>query len=355
LSGDIATGPPTEGVSVDLLDPTTDPSWEEFVEAQPMAGIFHHPAWIRLLKEQYGFKTYAVCLRRGRTLLAGIPLCEVRNLTGRPALVGLPFTDHCAPLAQADEYVRPVVEHIREEASKSGMAVQIRSPVGAFGFIMGASHLLHVLNIDRPAQDMLKAFKPRVHRPIKKAAKEGVITEFRYDLDSVRIFWELHLKTRRRQGVPIQPRRYFGLFHESIIARGLGFVGLSMSDGKYISAAVFCAYKDVVTYKYGASDPQFAHLSPMYPLLWQAILYAKGKGFSTFDFGRTARSNAGLSQFKSGWNATESDLAYSYFPEVPSSRMFSLTNSWLVQPVIRHTPSIVCRVAGQVLYKYFGG
>ena len=90
-------------------------------------------------------------------------------------------------------------------------------------------------------------------------------------------------------------------------------------------------------------------------MFWETMLFAKEAGLSRFDFGRTDVSNAGLRQFKAGWNSKETELKYSYFPAVPSDRMFQVLNTRLVKPVIRRSPAFVCQAAGEVLYRYFGG
>jgi lipid II:glycine glycyltransferase (peptidoglycan interpeptide bridge formation enzyme) len=201
----------------------------------------------------------------------------------------------------------------------------------------------------------LKSFRADVRQRIKKAKAQGLTTEIRQDPEAIDIFWRLHLATRKRQGVPIQPRGYFSLFHKHIIARNLGFVALAQSGGQYACGGVFCAFNGVVTYKYGASDPEYRYLSPTHLMLWETMLYAREGGLSKFDFGKTEVSNAGLRMFKAGWNSKEMELKYSYFPAVPSGRLFEMLNTRVVRPVIRRSPAFVCQAAGEVLYRFFGG
>lgn len=340
---------------VRIVDPPSDPLWGEFVQSSPEAAIFHHPAWLALLNEQYGFKATAICVQRNGVVVAGIPFFEVKGLTSRKRLVCLPFSDHCAPLSSTDADLRFLLEHVRSEGTRNGFFVQIRACTDpSLGFVMGPSQWLHVTPIDGDAGALLKSFKARVQRPIKKAKAQGLTTEIRQDPEAIDIFWRLHLATRKRQGVPIQPRGYFSLFHKHIIARNLGFVALTRSDGQYVCGGIFCTFNGVITYKYGASDPEYRHFSPTYLMFWETMLFAREAGLSRFDFGRTEVSNAGLRQFKSGWNSRETALRYSYFPAVPSGRLFEMMNTRIVKPVIRRSPSFVCQAAGELLYRYFG-
>jgi len=83
-----------------LLMVPSDERWVAFVNSIPNANIFHHPAWIGLMAECYGYRPFvvALCDEKGE-ITAGLPLMEVNSwLTGR-RWVSLPFTDHCHPLS----------------------------------------------------------------------------------------------------------------------------------------------------------------------------------------------------------------------------------------------------------------
>ena len=107
----------TNSASIRVMDPTTDPLWNEFIRAHPDAGIFHHPAWLTLLHDQYHFGTFAICLQDGDTIRAGIPFCEVR---GPKKLVCLPFADYCGPLGASPADVQLLMDHVRSAGYAAG-------------------------------------------------------------------------------------------------------------------------------------------------------------------------------------------------------------------------------------------
>ena len=345
----------SDNIDFSVIDPIVDPLWENLVRSHPEGGIFHHPAWLELLRDQYHFKIVAVCGKRNDIVVAGIPFCTMRGLTLRNRWVCLPFSDHCGPLAFSAQDLRILLEHIRSEAAYKKIHVQVRSQLGpGLGYSVGRKGWLHVMNIDGDASYPLNSFKPRVRRAINKISKLGLTTEIRRDAESVDIFWRLHLLSRRRQGVPIQPRGYFEKFFDKIIAQDLGFVSLSRYKDCVISAGVFCTFKNVITYKYGASDPSYREMPASYSMLWEAMRYAKQRGFSIFDFGKTDASNEGLRRFKSGWASRQQELRYSYYPSVPCRNVFTFVENRLAKPLIRHGPTFVCRYTGELMYKYFG-
>jgi hypothetical protein len=320
------------------------------------ACFFHHPAWLDLLAHYYRFKTFALCIEEDRKLIAGIPFCEVGGLPlVRKRWVCLPFSDYCGPLARSFEDSKYLVDHAIARAESLGIRLEIRDALWSnSGCVTSSDHWLHVLDLELEPEHLLKRFKSVVQRSIKKAQKNDLTTELRRDAEAVDVFYRLHLKTRRKQGVPIQPRKFFTLFHRHIIEAGLGFITLTAARQGYISAGVFCECNGALTYKYGASDPDCLEVSPNHLMFWHTMLYARQRGISRFDFGKTAASNAGLRFFKSGWNTKEMELPYSYFPAAPSAGLLAWVNKKVVGPTIRNSPEIVCRIAGEALYKHFG-
>ena len=342
---------------VALLDAATDPAWQAFVAGHPDSTLFHDPAWVSLLAYQYGFETAAICLVRSERIVAGLPICVLAPSTpfGRARLHSLPFSDSCGPLASSPHDAQALIEGVRAEAARRHADIEIRAAVPeACGFVHDEERWLHMTDLRPGPESLLKSFKERVRSPIRKGQKAGLHTEFRSDEEGMSTFYRLHLATRRRQGVPIQPRRYFERFHERIVSQGLGFVAVTGDGSHPMSAAVFCLYRGTLTYKYGASDPQFLDRSPNHLMLWDTMVEASSRGAASFDFGKTSVDNPGLRVFKRGWNSVETRLPYAYFPSAPSGRLSQMLNRTLISPVIRRGPAWMCRLAGEMLYKRFG-
>lgn len=337
-----------------VIDPATDPLWMAFINSHPDALIFHHPAWLSLLRAQYGFKTLAICLIKDGEIVAGIPFCRIKASFSKEKWICLPFSDCCGPLASSPADLRILLYQARLLATKERKQVEIRSGLEPdLGFVSLNTHWSHVANIEQDPEKLLKSFKPRVWQPVKKAQKSSLTTEIRRDAEAFDIFYRLHLKTRRKQGVPIQPHRYFRLFGKHILKPNLGFISMVRNGEQYLSAGVFCGFKRTIVYKYGASDPVYLKFHPNHLMLWEAMLYARRQGYSRFDFGKTDPANTGLTDFKDGWNTIKAELYYSYFPEIAPVGLLGALNRHVVQLLIKRSPAFVCRVAGELLYKRF--
>jgi lipid II:glycine glycyltransferase (peptidoglycan interpeptide bridge formation enzyme) len=68
---------------------------------------------------------------------------------------------------------------------------------------------------------------------------------------------------------------------------------------------------------------------PYNAFIWESIKDACEGGCSSFDFGRTSYTDAGLFQFKKRWGTVEEKLYYSYFPGDVAERVIDRTGALL--------------------------
>ena len=331
-----------------------DPRWASFVLGAPGAVPFHRPEWARLLANCYGHRAFALTRvdETGR-VHDGLPILEIAYPWGGRQWTSLPFTDSCPLLAASDESRLALVDRLDAERRARGVArLEIRAPIPGPSAQLRTVGVTHRLVLASDPGAMFRRFKPAVQRAIAKAQREGVtIAVARNPADLGDTFYRLHAATRARLGVPVQPRRYFRMLWGALIDTGLGFVLLASAGGRVIAAAVFLAWNGTIEYKYGASSPEFWALRPNNLLFAAAIRRGSEEGYHTFDFGRTDLDDTGLRTFKLGWGAEEEPLVYSRlgasWAESPASRLAAR-----LRPLLRRSPSWVCRLIGEIAYKY---
>jgi CelD/BcsL family acetyltransferase involved in cellulose biosynthesis len=332
-----------------------DPRWREFVASSDEAVAFHLPAWSTVLQRCYRYRALALALTSADgSMAAGLPLMEVPRPLRAPRWASLPFTDCCPPLGRHRVSADDLVGEVREAARAAGVStVAIHAPLEAAGAHAVVEGVTHTLQLGPDPEAVRRTFsRSQVQRNIKRAEREGVVVrraESEFDLTDT--FYRLHLGTRRRQGVPVQPRRFFELLWQLIIEPGDGFVLLADVGGKTVAAAVFLMWNGTVTYKYGASDAASWSVRPNHPLFWNAIRWSCEQGWTTFDFGKTDLDNQGLRDFKSQWGTREEPLVYSVLSDAPPRTGGGRATS-LMGTVIRRSPPFVCRAIGGALYRY---
>ena len=339
------------------LDPLAEPRWAALVTRAPDSSVFHHPAWLRLLREQYGYRLTACGLAAADgTLVAGPPLAEVRSrLTGR-RLVALPFSDLCPPLVDAQAAPGAAValagalDGLRR---RHGVPLEVRGTGDVLGEAApGARFHHHVLALEPDVSRVEQRFrKPQAARGVRRALRDGLTAQRRTDAAALSDFYRLHIATRRRLGVPTQPRRFI-LGFVDLFARGLGFVLLVRRDERPVAAAVFLTFGGVLTYKYGASDARFLPSRPNNLLFMEAIRWGCEHGMRWLDFGRTDWDDQGVRAFKLAWGPEERELRYR---ELGARRRRGGGRlEGVLGAALRRSPPLASRLAGEVLYRHVG-
>ena len=267
-----------------LIDPIADPEWLVFVESSPDAEVFHHPRWLALLRDQYGYRVEACCLANGNGIEAGIPVARIESrLTGK-RLVSLPFSDVCSPALASGagpDALDALGGALAGEARRAELGLTVHAPLpGAPEAIVQPRFVRHLLSLGPDAAEIEASYAKQIERGVKKAEREGLRLERRGDRAALDAFFTLHLQTRRKLGVPTQPKGFIRRFEE-LFDSGLGFVALVLDGSKPIAAAVFLTHNGTATYKYGASDASMLGKRPNNLLFAEVIRWACESGFQT--------------------------------------------------------------------------
>lgn len=329
-----------------------DPAWCEFVSGNAGAHPFHHPAWAATIADAYGFEPLVVAIRsENGAILGGLPLVQLGGRLRAPRWVSFPFTDRCPPLLGSGMSDAELGAAVAELGLRRGVpSVEIRAPLAGFessGVPFGVTHTLALTDPDT----LFRGFRSQVQRNIRKAEASAVTVraaEARDDL--TRVYFALHTQTRRRLGVPPQPRRFFEALWPRLVDDGLGFVLLAYHEGVAVAGAVFLEWNGRIVYKYGASDRRHWHLRPNNLLFWECIRRGCDAGATILDFGRSDSGNRGLRAFKQSWGAPETPLVYTTLGR--RQRVGGEVVERLIRPFVRTAPTWVGRRLGEAFYRF---
>jgi CelD/BcsL family acetyltransferase involved in cellulose biosynthesis len=332
-----------------------DARWQEIVENHPETSVFHSAIWARLLADCYGFAPFLVAVQDdGGRILAGLPIMEVRSrLTGR-RWISLPFSDHVPVLSTSTEWQSALLRHLADLRRHRGMPdIELRGPtLDDPQAHQDANHVLTMTELPADSDDLWSKLHPRVRRNVRVSRREGVTTAHDASLAGMSRFYELQLDTRRRLGLPMQPRRFFRLVWERFLEPGLGVTIFAYRNDVPVAGFLCLGFGRRLTLLLAASDARYWQCKPNQPTGWAALQWGCEHGFDVFEWGRSDVGNLGLREFKSGWSAREVPLVYTTLSPKPPASRHGLARK-LAAVVVRNSPAWMGRLMGEMLYRHF--
>jgi CelD/BcsL family acetyltransferase involved in cellulose biosynthesis len=346
-------------VSVYQFNPLEDSRWQPFVENHPDGSVFHSAHWLEALCRTYGYEPVVYTTTPpGRNLANGLVFCRVRSWLSGSRLVSLPFSDHCQPLAGAQDIAELMDWLKASRPSKRWKYIELRPRCleGAArtpDVTKSESYSQQVLDLSPTLDTLFRNFhKSCVQRKIRRAEREKLTYEEGRSDELLKKFYDLLLLTRRRHGLPPQPLVWFRNVVECLGDRLL--IRIASKDDQPVASIVTIQYKDVLVYKYGCSDSRFNSLGGNSLLFWRAIQDAKKNGLLKYDLGRSETDNSGLVTFKENWGAVSMPLDYY---RLPARQPFHLNSGWptrVARGVFSVMPDTLLAATGKLLYRHIG-
>lgn len=340
-----------------FIDPIQDgPLWDWLVMAHIDAGFFHHGEWARVLCRTYGHRPAYLAVFQEDQLAALLPMMEVRSVVTGCRGVSVPFADFTAPLLAEGcdpAGVMDVLRTVARERQWRHFELRGGGPLEA-GAPASQSYFAHCLDLTPGPEALFSHFDSSVRRAIRKAEREGLMVEVRTDWQAVAHFYQMHGRTRRRHGLPPQPKAFFVHVHEEIIKTGRGAVVTVSQNGRPVAGAMFFHRDRKAVYKFGACDERRQETRANNLAMWAGIQHLAERGCETLHFGRTDREHEGLRRYKLGWGAAESVLNY--------YRLDVGTDSWVAErsqvasafhtAVFSRMPLLMNRLLGRFIYPH---
>ena len=310
------------------VDSQTDSRWEALVSSLPSGLIYHHPAWLQVLEEAYGYQPVNLACEDAKGQLRGVlPLFSMQGLfTGR-RFVSLPRTPVAGPLAYDDQarvaLLHAAVERVREER---GAQLQLKVSAntldglveGVVGVPWRESYMLALP--EQPA--LLRIGNSRNHSRIRwainKATRLGVEVRPAETERELRAWYELYLHTMRRFAVPPRPYRFFEVAWARL--QPLGLMRLLLAErheagrSRLLAGSLFLMFGHTFFYAFTGWRREDLSLRPNDVIQWQAIHDACTEGYRYYDFGEVEENNLGLADFKTKWGAELKQLYRYYYP-----------------------------------------
>jgi lipid II:glycine glycyltransferase (peptidoglycan interpeptide bridge formation enzyme) len=342
-------------MEIKSINPLCDPDWDQMVLSHADCSFFHSTAWAKVLCKTYGHEPVYLRFSERGELVALVPIVDVRSpLTGRRG-VCLPFTDFCGPLMFGESGLLFVMAKLSELArERKWKYFEFRGGTTLTASARKAETFYgHTLDLRSDPRALFTRFKSSASRALRKGERSGLSIQIARSREAILEFYRLHVRTRRRHGLPPQPLSFFLNIHHEVMKPGLGFVVLANIASRPVAAAVFFHFGTTAIYKFGASDERLQELRGNNLIMWEGIRFLAQSGVETLHFGRTSLDNHGLRRFKLNWGSEEVAIEYFRFETTERAWVDTRdTTQGIHNAVFGRMPLGLNRLAGTIIYPH---
>ncbi len=167
------------------------------------------------------------------------------------------------------------------------------------------------IQIDLSADEdaILMAMSGNTRRKVRTAEKKDVSIRVASpaDLDTL---YDLYSTTGSRDDFLIRPLSYYRLAWQTFMEAGLAHALIAEFDGKALAHVILFHFGQTCWYFYGASANEERQRMPNYALQWEAMRWAKARGYTVYDMWGApdhfdeSDSMWGVYEFKRGFRGT---------------------------------------------------
>lgn len=319
-----------DGTSLRVLaiDPESDPRWRAYVSLHPHALIYHHPFWVQVLRQTYGYKPAALACEDDCGTIRGIlPLFQTHGLITGRKLVSLPHTPVAGPLADDAAATAALIRSAAECATaESRTRVELKLSSAVAADVIGRDICIpweesYMLSLPQDPEK-LRFGNSRNHARIRwslnKAERLGVNIRIADNENDLRAWYQLYLETMRWHAVP--PRSFHFFATAWAILRPAGMLRLVLAEQsrseprKLLAGSIFLMFGRTVFYGFNGRRRENLSLRPNDLIQSRAIQDACREGYQNYDFGEVGETNQGLAEFKTKWGALPQRYYRFYYP-----------------------------------------
>ena len=347
---------------VQILQPDQEEGWNRFVLNHPYGWITHTAEWKKVLEKSFShMKGFYFSIANSEGIIqAALPIFKVSSILTGDRFVSIPFATLSDVLASNTDELEHLLDAWKQLSEQTRISkLEIRtlcsaSIVEKAGISSSSYYVHHFLKLEHPDILKKKFHYKSVRYEINKADKNNLTLRAAESEADLMAFYRLYVKTRKRLCLPPQPYKFFKQLWKQFHPDSMEIYFAEHALQK-IAALLVLKYKNRVSAEALGWDDLYEKASPNHFLFWNAIKSAYDQGYEIFDFGRTAKTNTGLMNFKARWGTDTVDFVHFSIPQANAYKSPEATAAYnLIKYLCRLTPEILMPLLGRACYRHLG-
>ncbi len=307
-------------MTIQIIDSSCDSAWEQFVEQNNCARIFHTLGWKNLIERNFPFKNRYIAAFENDRITGILPLFQANTLLGGRQLISVPFAPYAGICSDNSDTAAAIAEYAKELAAREKSGLEIRHGRNVEKILAPWDHYYTFhLDLSNDMDTIGKNLRKSTRRAIKKTLDSDL--KMHINKENIQSFFKFYAKDQKKQGTPVQRYNWFkGLFDcfpES------HFIASTEFQGKTIAMFLMRRYKNIFSAVIGNDLSEYRYLNANLFMEWKMIEYAHQQNCKIYDFGRSIKES-GTYFFKLGWGAQAVPIPYYRYH--PSEKSFQDTS-----------------------------
>ena len=319
--------------------------------------IYHTKPWHQCLSQTFGWNVQAVLGYENEELSFFLPFISKYRINLKKYNITLPFS-HKVGVAYNEIYEDKFDEFVKKFNNQFD-TFEIHDDIKHAKLQNVASNDITVLKFTKfqTLEQLYKSFDYKsIRYSINRAKKNSICIKDDYTKKNFNIFYELEVKTRKRQGAPIYPKDFFINLYEHFKDTDTLSIYIAYYENMPVSGAIFFHFRDTTIYGYAASvsNREIKKLGIGEFVLWNAIQNSFSQNIIYFDFGTTPLIHDNLRRYKEKWGGKTVRLPYT-FPKNKGIQTHSIKRDSLgvklVSELLKKTPESLFKILSPQLLK----
>ncbi|MCL5959917.1 MAG: GNAT family N-acetyltransferase [Chloroflexi bacterium] len=299
---------------IEVVRDLDERAWRRFVDEHPQGQVFHTPEMFQVFARAKGHKPtlWAAVDGAGRVvaLLLPVRVSLFNDLFGRLACRDVVYGSVLySPTDEGLAGLEKVLDTYQRKMAGASLFTELRNlsdltpaqeVLERFGFAY-EDHLNFLINLDRPAEEIMQSIGPRTRKQIRRGLRRGAVTvEEARDREQVSTIYELLRQTYRVAGIPLADRSLFEAAFDLLYPKGMIRFTLARVGEFPAAASVELLYKDTAYGWYGGTSRAYSSYQPDELLTWHVLEWSAENGYKLYDFGGAGKPGEpyGVRDFK---------------------------------------------------------
>lgn len=315
------------------LEDIDESEYEDFLSRCPHALFYHSVKYKKFLKELLACDESDLIVEQNGKIVASLPLMKKQFSQGT-VINSLPyFGSHGGILYTDLEPVDLLLEEYNRMIKKDDVisSTVISNPFAEIAdFPFPHNHTDYRIGqytplpsqgqTDQIREQLLSSFESSTRRNINKATHSKI--RISVDNTAMKKLEELHQENISAKNGLCKSTRFFNLIPE-YFRQGHDYnLFVSHVDGEIVGALLLFYYKNTVEYFTPGLDEKYRTLQPLALIIFEAMVDAASRGFTTWNWGGTWESQEGVFRFKKKWGSLSRN--YTYFTQLNSEELLEM-------------------------------